>query len=360
MIVTHLGPLAHRCYHPKSRNKYCVTEGEAPKPSVSVCETCGLRIEQDDQPPGYKPTDEWTYRSVADLVTDALELCKHVPHDCRGICGVARSGLMPAAAISAHMHLPLFEVSKKGGLNPIGAGYRFDERQKEVEDKGPLFVVDDSVHDGNTMWLIRNILPKNVIMSAVYARPEMAHVVDHYVTAASSPHLFEWNIMNTLMMAPLRETGIMDPFLGEGLALDFDGIISIDPKKFDDRADNLDWLANLRPGKYVPRRCVVPLIATNRLEKWREETEKWCKKWGVAYEKMVMSPYETAEERDADFPESAIKVKGVAYRESDCNLFVESDPFQADLIHQFTGKPVLCPQSHQLFLRSATHPVPAS
>jgi uncharacterized HAD superfamily protein len=166
--------------------------------------------------------------------------------------------------------------------------------------------------------------------------------------------------MNTLMMAPLRETGIKDPFLGEGLALDFDGIISVDPEWGDDRADNLDWLLDLKPGKYIPRRCCVPLIATNRLEKWREATEQWCEKWGVTYERLVMSPYETAEERDANFPESAIQVKGVAYRDSECNLFVESDPFQADLIHQFTGKPVLCPQSRQLFLQSASHPAPAS
>jgi uncharacterized HAD superfamily protein len=201
------------------------------------------------------------------------------------------------------------------------------------------------------MWLIKNLIPKNAIFASVYARPEMAHVVDHYVHAAHSPHLFEWNIMNTLMMAPLRETGIRDPFLGDGLVLDFDGIISVDPEWGDDRSDNLDWLLNLKPGKYLPRRCAVAMIATNRLEKWRDATAEWCKKWGIAYEKMVMSPYDTAEERDAAFPQSAIDVKGVAYKESACNLFVESDPFQAELIHQFSGKPVLCPQSRQLFLK---------
>lgn len=349
MITTHLGFLAHRCHHPKAPNKYCVVEGDPPKDNITVCDTCELRMEQDDHP-GFKPNKEWVYRSTADLVTDSLELCKHVPHDCRGICGVARSGMIPAAVVACHMHLPLFEVSKKGGLKPIGSGYRFDERQKEVGN-GPLFVVDDSVHDGNTMWLIRNIIPKGAIFSSVYARPEMAHVVDHYVHESFSPHLFEWNLMNTLMMAPLRETGIKDPFLGEGLALDFDGIISQDPEWGDDRADNLRWLLDLKPGKYLPRRCAVALIATNRLEKWRKATEQWCEKWGVKYAKLIMSPYDTAEERDADFPKSAVNVKGPAYKESECNLFVESDPFQAELIHQFTGKPVLCPQSQQLFLQ---------
>lgn len=348
MITTHLGPLVHRCHHPKVGN-YCILSGHSEKTNISVCETCELRAVQNKHP-GFKPNEKWVYHTTADLVTDSLDLCKHVPHDCRGICGVARSGMLAATAMACHMHLPLFEVSKKGGLKPVGSGYRFDERQSEVGN-GPFFVVDDSVHDGNTMWLIRNIMPKDTIFSTVYARPEISHVIDHYVHIAESPHLFEWNFMNTLMMAPLRETGIKDPFLGEGLALDFDGIISMDPLPGDDKADSLDWLMNLRPGKYLPRRCAVALIATNRLEKWRKATDQWCEKWGIKYEKMIMSPYDTAEERDANFPKSAMIVKGAAYAKSECNLFVESDPFQAELIHQFTGKPVLCPVSRQLFLK---------
>jgi len=98
---------------------------------------------------------------------------------------------MPATAIATHMHLPLFEVSKQSGLKPIGSGYRFDSKDKKMYKDGPLFVVDDSVHDGNTMWLIRNILPKKAIMTSVYARLEMAHVVDHFVYGVASPHLVE-------------------------------------------------------------------------------------------------------------------------------------------------------------------------
>lgn len=345
MIVTHIG-LAHRCHHPDAEKKYCILHGQ-PTDTLSVCEGCKLRYDPPTRAP-IKPNNNWVYKSTGDLVTDALELCKYVPSDCRGICGVPRSGIMPAAAIATHLHMPLYEASKSNGVKQIGSGIRFSERQKEIGN-GPLFVVDDSVHDGNTYWLIKQILPKDSITSAVYVRPESKSFIDYYALEAPTPHLFEWNLFNTLMMSPLRETGIMDPYLGAGLALDFDGIISQDPKQGDDRSDNLEWLLNLQPGKYMPRRCYVTLIATNRLEKWRSATEQWCERWGIKYEKMIMSPYDTPEERDADFPKSAVMVKGEAYRNSKCNLFVESDPFQAELIFQYTGKPVLCPQSRQLY-----------
>lgn len=344
-MTTHVG-LAYRCHHPEAAKRYCILEGE-PTPNISVCKDCQIRY----TPPtraAVKPNNNWDYKTTADLANDALELCKYVPSDCRGICGVPRSGIIPAASIATHMHLPLYEVSKLNGIKQIGTGIRFSERQKQLEN-GPLFVVDDSVHDGNTYWLIKQILPKDSLISAVYVKPESKSFIDFYVSEVATPHLFEWNLFNTLMMSPLKETGCLDPFLGEGLALDFDGIISQDPNPGDDRADDLEWLLNLRPGKYLPRRCQVPLIATNRLERWRSATEKWCEKWGVAYHKMIMSPYDSVEERDGDFPKSAIMVKGEAYRNSKCNLFVESDPFQAQLIFEYTGKPVLCPQSRQLF-----------
>lgn len=346
MMSTHVG-LAYRCHHPQATKRYCVLEGE-PTSTIAVCDKCVLRYAPTRA--GILPNNNWQYKATADLANDALELCKYVPSNCKGIVGVPRSGIMPAAAIATHMHLPLYEVNKQTGVTQIGSGIRFAERQKELED-GPLFVVDDSVHDGNTYWLIKQLLPKNSIISTVYIKPESRHFVDYYVSEVSTPHLFEWNIFNTLMMSPLRETGGKDPFLGAGLALDFDGIISQDPMPDEDKADDLSWLLNLRPGKYLPRRCRVALIATNRLEKWRSATDKWCEKWGVKYEKMVMSPYDTVEARDNDYPNSAMIVKGQAYKDSECNLFVESDPFQAQLIFEYTGKPVLCPITRQLFQR---------
>lgn len=345
MMTTHVG-LAYRCHHPDATKRYCILEGE-PTSTIAVCDKCQIRHTPPTRAP-IKPNTNWQYKTTADLANDALELCKFVPSNCKGIIGIPRSGIIPAAAVATHLHLPLYEVSKMNGVARIGSGIRFSERQKELED-GPFFVVDDSVHDGNTYWLIKQLLPTNSIIAAVYVKPESRHFIDHYVQEVQTPHLFEWNLFNTLMMSPLRETGCLDPFLGAGLALDFDGIISQDPNPGDDRSANLEWLLKLRPGKYMPRRCCVTLIATNRLEKWRAATEEWCDRWGVKFDKMVMSPYETVEDRDADFPNSAIMVKGEAYRNSQCNLFVESDPFQAELIFEYTGKPVLCPQSRRLF-----------
>tara|TARA_R110000751_G_scaffold86486_9_gene172161 strand:+ start:1254 stop:2060 length:807 start_codon:yes stop_codon:yes gene_type:complete len=266
--------------------------------------------------------------------------------------------MLPATALASHMHLPLYYVSKSGQFGEVGHGIRFNstvdsngnfiEKDKKVLN-GTLFVVDDSVHDGMTYWMIRKYLPSDHIFSCVYIKPDREMFVDNYVETVDSPHLFEWNLMNTLMMSPLDETNLQDPYLGDGAAIDFDGIICQDPNWGDDRADNLDWLLNLKPNRYIPRRCRVKLIITNRLEKWRSATDEWCKRWGVSYEKMVMSPYDTAQERDANYPQCAIDLKGGAYLESDCNLYIESDPTQAQLIFERSKKPVLCPQSARLF-----------
>ena len=356
MPVSYVQPLAYRCMHPQSDKDLCRIEGD-PQDNIAICRSCSLR----SLPPIYredKPNGKWDFKTTANLVTDALSLCKYVPSNCGGICGIARSGMMPAAAIASHLHLPLYYVSKEGDLGSVGHGIRFNStvdkqgrfiEKKEVKLDGPLFVVDDSVHDGMTYWMVRKHLPPDHIFSCVYLKTDREMLVDHYVHKCDSPHLFEWNLMNTLMMSPLEETGLQDPYLGDGAAIDFDGIICEDPQWGDDRADNLDWLLNLKPNRYIPRRCKVKLIVTNRLEKWRDATNEWCKKWGVTYEKMIMSPYESAEQRDNDYPQCAVDLKGTAYLESDCNLFVESDPIQAQLIFEHTKKPVLCPQSAQLF-----------
>lgn len=354
--VTYLKPLAYRCMHPENQKDLCRLNGIV-EDNISICRTCALR----SPPPIYReviPNDHWDFKTTSDLVSDALLLCKYVPSNCRGICGVARSGMMPAAAIAAHMHLPLYYVSKEGQFGSVGHGIRFNsevdtdggftEREK-VELDGPLFVVDDSVHDGMTYWMVRKHLPSDHLFNSVYLKPGREMFVDHYAKMCPSPHLFEWNLLNTLMMAPLEETELVDPYLGHGAALDFDGIICQDPQWGDDRVDNLDWLLALKPNKYIPRRCRVQLIVTNRLEKWRDATDEWCKKWGVSYKKMIMSPYESAEERDKHYPQCAVELKGKAFLESECNLFIESDPLQAQLIHEYSKKPVLCPGSAQLF-----------
>lgn len=356
MPVTYVKPLAYRCMHPENEKKLCRLAGES-EDNVSICRSCSFR----SPPPIYREdigNDNWQFITTSDLVTDALELCKYVPDNCRGICGVARSGLLPAAAIASHMHLPLYYVSKTGNMGSVGHGIRFNstvnsegvfvECDKKEQD-GPLFVVDDSVHDGMTYWMVRKHLPDNHIFSCVYLKPDREMFVDHHVKLCPSPHLFEWNLMNTLMMSPLDETNLQDPYLGDGAALDFDGIICQDPQWGDDRADNLDWLLNLKPNRYIPRRCRVKLIITNRLEKWRAATDEWCKKWGVTYEKMIMSPYDTVQERDDNYPQCAVNLKGKAYLESKCNLYIESDPIQAQLIFEYSKKPVLCPPSAQLF-----------
>lgn len=347
MIATHLGTLAHRCHcsHPDTTT-YCVLEGES---KHSVCSDCDYIEAEDRQKLILNYKDTWKFVTTSQLAADSLKLCRHVPINCKGIIGVARSGLIPAAIISTHLHLPLFSVSKETGLIKLGTGTReyLVPYQSEFVKSGhnsDYFLVDDSVFNGNTMWLTRGILEGlNFVTAAVYVKPESMSVVDFAAESWEAPHFFEWNLFNSGFMAPWPDEGY------NGIAIDFDGILCDDPQPGADRSPDLEWLKNLQPHYYMPRYTKVEEIITNRLEKWRPETEDWLRRHGLGWKKLIMSPHETVEERDANFPQEIVQHKGRVYKESECMLYIESDPMQAELIFEFTQKPVLCPAIARIF-----------
>ena len=60
-----------------------------------------------------------------------------------------------------------------------------------------------------------------------------------------------------------------------------------------------------------------------------------------------MGPWESAAARRRHYDPA--HHKGRPYAASDCQLFVESDPQQAEAIWGYARKAVLCPASGQLF-----------
>jgi hypothetical protein len=324
--------------------KKCTIE-ETGEP-FACCSNCESRLEQ-------LPSTEmdysglgWQYITAARLNTDVLKLLSIVPSDCVGIVGIPRSGMVPAALLAALTQLPLFEFSLHNGLRQLGEGSR--TWLAPGKDKvGKYLVVDDSIYSGNAMSLVKASFPFDAIFAVVYATPEFSEYADYYAVELPSPHFFEWNLFNNGMVAGLS----MDPRLRGGIAMDLDGVLCFDPPMPD--ADHgplfeayVRWLDAAEP-KYLPRFSPIPCIITFRLERWRDRTIKWLRKYDIKWERLIMSTHSSVIERNKSL--DIVGHKALNFIDSGCSMMIESDPMQAEIIHQVSQRPVLCPDAGRLY-----------
>jgi hypothetical protein len=199
-------------------------------------------------------------------------------------------------------------------------------------DDGRLLVVDDTVASGLSMQRLKPViagLQRPTLVAVVYASPEATHLVDLYAEPLPLPHYLEWNFFNSIH--------------SEHAALDFDGVLCEDcpPNLDDDGAEYRRWLASAPP-KHLPRKSLVPLIATGRVEKYRAETESWLARYRLRCRKLVMA----ADRREHETP---APVKARAYAESSATIFVESCAIQAKQIAEMSGKRVMCPATAEIW-----------
>lgn len=312
---------------------------------VCTCQGCGKNCS------GYSPRVnqflQWIrIKDMSDVVIQ--KIIPKISSDCTGVCGVSRSGIFAASMISTMMHLPLYIVSAQEGdpvLQPTGdRGFRYPFKNNGHKK---ILVIDDTVYTGNLMKKLKERLGSNYVYSSVYACRETGHIVDFYGEDLASPHLLEWNMFNN---GGIRH---IFPFNGSGSALDFDGVICEDspcPNEDSNPEDYRKWLIDKAPF-HLPRALPVPLIVTGRLEKWRKETEGWLDKWGVRFDKLVMYPSVTGEERDGGEGHSVnvAKFKAKVFHEERCAIYFESCPVQSKIINSISGKPVICISTGKIF-----------
>lgn len=202
-----------------------------------------------------------------------------------------------------------------------------------------VLVVDDSCSTGSQMSaavkIARDYFEGAVVASAVVYRHIDGGYEPRFWGADISGHVFfEWTWPNSREM--------------ESAIIDFDGVLcsNLDPEKCDDGISERSAMAWAQP-LFTPRRTSIPMIATARSEKHRDQTTAWLTQHGIRYDKLVMrdwdiGPRETYEERIARW-------KAGLYRESHNTLFVESEEFQAKIIAEVAEKPVLCVGARRMF-----------
>lgn len=280
---------------------------------------------------------KWHFITNDQLAKDATNFAAKLP-PISGVAGVPVSGMLVAPFISTLLHVPLYEASEQYGLRPLGHGFRGQSR--EVDQSLPILVIDDTCSSGGAMARVKNRLGEgNYLFAAIYAQEASLRVLDYYGTELDHPHLLEWNLPNA---GYVRALSPESTFGGEGVVVDFDGVLCQDPPQlFDedrDRQAYLNWIENAPLGRFVPRMYSVPDIVSYRCEYTREASEAWLAKHKVRYDRLHLWPHD---HRSRDWG----PWKGDFYKNSKHGLFVESNEQQAKVIAQISGKKVLCMDS---------------
>lgn len=283
----------------------------------------------------------WT--TYADLAKDLYQFAGNLPPEIGLIIGIARSGMIPAGMLSTHLNIPLAEAETflKGDKQLCGAGGRLNKNPQWEADSMAL-LLEDTTRGGQNLFeyhaKIIKLYPEiqgRIFTGTIYACPESVSTLHFHGRVITSPRLFEWNWIN---QGEMKTT-----------AWDIDGALCFNPDvRDDDDARYSFWVRNARP-LFLPRRFEIPLIVTNRLERFRGATEDWLTRHGLRWKQLIMNPARTGEERATQdgFP---VALKAAAYKaDPSLSLFVESERNDAIRIWQESGKPTFCSSTMEFF-----------
>lgn len=255
------------------------------------------------------------------LTADANRLAGMLPPNLAGVIGIPRSGLMVALHLATQLDVDCWEVPFDGRyeLRKVATGYR---RMGAATRNGPYVLVDDSINRGTAMQGALQAIKKShlqdkeIVTACVYRNPRSRFVPNISVVTLPMPHLFEWHFFGSTLV--------------QRAGFDIDGVL------YDDKQRRPLWL---------PRPHRVPLIASGRFERHRQQNETWLREHGVTYDRLVL--WEGAED---DPKRETGEHKGKAYRDSKAVWFLESSPEQCRVIRDVSHKTVICPVTGELFV----------
>lgn len=279
------------------------------------------------------------YRSVSDLNKILLKRISILPRDFDLIVGVPRSGMLPANLLALYLNRPYTDLHSF--LN--GHIYKSGDRGQFFDIKvfKKILVVDDSVASGSAMDKVKSSLKDlndefSFNYCAIYMVPGKEKTVDYFFETVPLPRYFQWNIMNHSTL--------------EKACFDIDGVLCVDPTEDqnDDGPKYREFILNAKP-LFIPG-SKIGTIVTSRLEKYRNETESWLKKYNIKYNKLVMLELPNKEARQKANNHAMHKAN--TYILGNYILMIESDMNQAVEINRITKKPVLCTENFEMIYDS--------
>lgn len=275
------------------------------------------------------------YRNVSDLNKIILKRISILPRDFDLIVGVPRSGMLPANLLALYLNRPYTDIHSflNGHIYKSGARGQFFD----IKEFKKVLVVDDSVSSGAAMDKVKDSLKElndqfSFSYCAVYMVPGKEKTVDYFFEMVPLPRYFQWNIMNHTTL--------------EKACFDIDGVLCVDPteEQNDDGPIYTDFVLNAPP-LFIPG-SKIGTIVTSRLEKYRNETETWLKKYNIKYNELVMLDLPNKEARQKANSHAVHKAK--TFASGQYILFVESSLNQALEINRITKKPVLCTENFEM------------
>ena len=268
------------------------------------------------------------FRSYGDLTQLVRRNIHTLPGDIDLVVHVPRSGIIPAAQIALHRNLPIVSLDDylQGRVAGDPSGVSARVRQGGDGGRGALTRVRAAL-------AARPDLQRKVDFLGVYWSGVPVEGLDHWFERLPRPRLFEWNA--------LHHEGVGN------FCVDIDGVLCPDPT----RAQNDDgpaYAAFLRDAPLLVRPThEIGWLVSNRLERYRGQTEDWLARHGIRYRELILLDGVSAETRRKAGAHGWFK--GRVFRDLPAELFIESEPFQARDIAQIAVKPVLCTENWSLY-----------
>ncbi len=280
------------------------------------------------------------YKSYQNLSDDIKSnLYKLGKYNIDLVVGIPRSGMIPSYMISLFLNVHCTDFDSFIENRPLikgGRKLKMNNSKVLPHDFENILLVDDSIFTGNSMKdkkaAIPDKLKNKVITTAVYSSDSKRNDVDCYLVYLPPPRVFEWNIFHGLILSKS--------------CVDIDGVLCTDPThdENDDGVNYINFLQNAVP-LLLPTNKIHSLV-TNRLEKYRSDTEMWLKNHGIAYDNLIMLDLPSKEDRQ-NLKINA-KHKARYYKNSNTLLFIESSLYQAKEICLLSGKDVYCIETNSM------------
>lgn len=266
------------------------------------------------------------YRSYADLVAGARALAVGPLVNSDVVIGIPRSGLIPAAVIALELNVPL-QVLHADGLSSLDMSVRRPGPRGRSSPKR-VALVDDSANLGTSMASaiqpVASAYPGCEIQRvAVFVSDEGRHHVDNFHEIVAMPRAFQWNLFHHQRSAEW--------------AYDIDGLLCSDPPmdELQHPEEYAAFVSSVMP--LIPPGTTLGTLITSRVEALRSVTEAWLSSHQIVYRRLIMFPGSPHDRRSY----GAASFKADILDRYPHELFVESDPRQADIIRG-RGHSVVC------------------
>lgn len=276
-----------------------------------------------------------TIENMSSLIRENITLF----HDYDLIVGIPRSGMLPASVIALYLNKPLATVNDWliNAETQSGITRKTNQSFTQLHHAKKVLIVDDSVNTGISLLKLKENIPEEFINKAtflaIYSSSNGNVGFDFSLENVGRPRIFEWNVFHTSLC--------------NSTLYDIDGVLCEDPNE-SDNDDGSRYLKFLKEAKplFIPSQKVLGLV-TNRLSKYESQTHEWMKNNGVDYDKLFLAPYNSKLERQKNGDYTSHKAN--VYKNSNANLFIESDEYQAIGIAKKTGKYVYCVGNNKLY-----------